>query len=65
MKAWTYNQLAMINRRSGNEEASTKYRGNGQQTGSVRSYASGKPGTTLYCPPNVIVHEQGYYLSPF
>ena len=29
------------------------------------SHASGKPSKVLYSPPDVIVHEQGYYLSPF
>lgn len=65
MKAWTYNQLAMINRRSGNEEASAKYKEMANKLDPFCSYASGKPGTTLYCPPDVIIHEQGYYLSPF
>lgn len=65
MKAWTYNQLAMINRHSGNEEASAKYKEMANKLDPFCSYASGKPGKALYCPPGVIVHEQGYYLSPF
>lgn len=65
MKAWTYNQLAMINRRSGNEKASAKYKEMANKLDPFCSDASGKPDKALYCPPDVIVHEQGYYLSPF
>ncbi len=43
IKAWTYNQLAMINRRSGNEEASAKYKEMANKLDPFCSYASGKP----------------------
>lgn len=65
MKAWTYNQLAMINRHTGNVEASDQFKERANELDPFCSFASGKPGSDLYCPPDIIIHEQGYYLSPF
>lgn len=65
MKAWTYGQLSMINRRNGNEEAAKKYKEMAQELDPFYSRASGKPGKALFCPPEVVVHDQGYYFSPF
>ncbi len=65
MQAWTYSKLAMIDRRTGNEEASEKLMGKAEDLDPFYSKAFGKPGKALYSPPDVIVHEQGYFLSPF
>jgi len=65
MRAWTYNQLAMINQHMGNKEASEKFIQIAKDLDPYRSLAFGKPGIAIYCPPDIIVHDQGYYLSPF
>lgn len=65
MRAWTFNQLAMINKHLGDEEAFEKLKQIAEDLDPYRSFAFGKPGMVTYCPPDVIVHEQGYYLSPF
>jgi tetratricopeptide (TPR) repeat protein len=65
MKAWTYSTLAMINRRLGNNEIAEKYKGMANEQDPFHSFASAKPGKALYSPPGVVVHDQGYYLSPF
>jgi len=65
MKAWTYFQLAMVNRQLANKEVFEKFMGMAKELDPFFSQASGKPSTMLYSPPDVIVHEQGYYLSPF
>ena len=65
MKAWAYGQLAMIDRRSGNVDAADKYVGMAIELDPFYSHAFGKPGKAIYCPPDVVVHDQGYYLSPF
>jgi len=65
MRAWTYSALAMINHRAGNEELAEKYMGMAKELDPFYSRASAKPGKAIYSPPSVVVHEQGYYLSPF
>ncbi len=65
MKAWTYFQLAMVNRQLGNKETFEKFMGMAKELDPFFSHASGKPSKVLYSPPDVIVHDQGYYLSPF
>ncbi len=65
MKAWTYFQMTMINHQLGNEEAAKKYGALAKDLDPFHSFASGKPGKAIYCPPDEVVHEQGYYLSPF
>jgi tetratricopeptide (TPR) repeat protein len=65
MKAWTYSKLAMISRRTGNEEVAEKYMGKADDLDPFYSPAFGKPSGALYSPPDVVVHEQGYFLSPF
>jgi len=65
MKAWTYGTLSMINRRLGNKELAEKYKGMAKELDPFHSFASAKPGKAIYSPPGVVVHDQGYYLSPF
>ena len=65
MKAWAYGTLAMINHRAGNEELAKKYKGMAKELDPFYSRASAKPDKAKYSPPDVIVHEQGYFLSPF
>ncbi len=65
MKAWTYGTLSMINRRLENKEKAEKFMTKANDLDPFRSFASAKPGKALYCPPDAVVHEQGYYLSPF
>ena len=65
MKAWTYSTLSMINRRLENKELAEKYNGMAKELDPFHSFASAKPGKAIYCPPDVVVHDQGYYLSPF
>lgn len=65
MKAWTYNQLAMINKHMGDEEAFEKLKQIAENLDPYRSFAFGKPGIAIYCPPDIVVHDQGYFLSPF
>jgi len=55
----------MINRRTGNAEAAEKLKGMAKELDPFYSGDSAKPGRALYFPPDVVVHEQGYYLSPF
>jgi len=65
MRAWTYSTLAMINHRAGNKELAEKYMGMAKELDPFYSRASAKPGKAIYSPPDVVVHDQGYYLSPF
>jgi len=65
MKAWAYGTLAMINHRAGNKELAEKYKGMAKELDPFYSRASAKPGKAIYSPPDVVVHDQGYYLSPF
>ena len=65
MKAWVYGTLSMINRRAGNNELAEKYKGMAKELDPFYSRASAKPGKAIYSPPDVVVHEQSYYLSPF
>ena len=65
MKAWAYGTLAMINHRAGNKEVAEKYKGMAKELDPFYSRASAKPDRTIYSPPDVVVHDQGYYLSPF
>ncbi len=65
MKAWTYNILAMINHRLGNKENADKYKGMAKELDPFHSFASGKPNWIIYSPPDVVIHNQSYYLSPF
>ncbi len=65
MKAWAYNQLAMINRHTGNVEASDQFKKMAKELDPFCSLASGKPGRAKYSPPDAVVHDQGYFLSPF
>ena len=64
-KAWVYGTLSMIIRRAGNEELAEKYKGMAKELDPFYSRASAKPGKAIYSPPDVVVHDQGYYLSPF
>jgi len=65
MKAWVYGHMAMIQRHSGDEEEAEKFMGMAEDLDPFYSQAFGKPGKSIYSPPDVVVHEQGYYLSPF
>jgi len=65
MKAWVYATLSMINRRMGNEDVAKKYLEMAKEWDPFFSPAFGKPSEALYIHPDVIVHEQEYYLSPF
>ncbi len=65
MKAWTYSNLSRINRHMGNKEDAEKFMSMAKKLDPFYSPASGKPGKALYSPPDVVVHEQRYYLSPF
>ncbi|MBE0636885.1 MAG: tetratricopeptide repeat protein [Bacteroidales bacterium] len=65
MKAWAYSILSMINRRTGNVEVADKFLIMAKELDPFFSPISGKPGIKLYSPPDVVVHDQGYYLSPF
>lgn len=65
MKAWTYSFLSLISRRAGNLEEADRYMGMAKELDPFYSPAFGKPGKAIYCPPDVVVHDQGYYLTPF
>jgi tetratricopeptide (TPR) repeat protein len=65
MKAWTYGTLSMINRRLDNQQKADTFMVKANELDPFRSFASAKPGRAIYCPPDEVVHEQGYYLSPF
>ncbi len=65
MKAWVYGTLSMIYHRAGNNELAEKYKGMAKELDPFYSRASAKPGKAIYSPPDVVVHEQSYYLSPF
>jgi len=65
MKAWAYGTLSMINHRAGNKELAEKYKGMAKELDPFYSRASAKPGRAIYSPPDVVIHDQGYYLSPF
>ncbi|MGZ2370693.1 tetratricopeptide repeat protein [Ancylomarina sp. YFZ004] len=65
MKAWAYGTLSMINRRGGNNELAEKYKEMAEELDPFYSRASAKPGKAIYSPPDVVVHEQSYFLSPF
>jgi len=65
MKAWVYRKLATINKRTGNTDMGEKYINMANELDPFHTPATGKPGKAICCPPDVIVHEQGYYLSPF
>ncbi len=65
MKAWTYSKLAMIDRRTGKEEVAEKLMKKAEKLDPFHSPAFGKPGKVLYSPPDVVTHQQGYFLSPF
>ncbi len=65
MQAWAYGLLAMINRNMKNEDAAEKFNKLAKELDPFYSRASGKPAQALYSPPDVVVHEQSYYLSPF
>jgi len=65
MKAWTYGQLAMIYGRSGKAEEAEKWMELADESDPFYSKAFGKPGMLLFSPPDLIFHEQNYYLSPF
>jgi len=64
-KAWTYGMLAMISRRTGNTEESDAYLEKATQLDPYFSRSFGRPGIKLFCPPDVVIHEQGYYMTPF
>ena len=49
----------------GNIEAADKFLAKAKELDPFFSPVSGKPGKAIYCPPDVVVHEQGYFLSPF
>jgi len=65
MKAWVYRKLATINKRTGNTELGEKYINMANELDPFHTPATGKPGKAIYSPPDVVVHDQGYYLSPF
>jgi len=65
MKAWVYRKLATINKRTGNTELGEKYINMAFELDPFHTPKTGKPGKAIYSPPDVVVHEQGYYLSPF
>ncbi len=65
MKAWTFSFLSLISRRTGNAEDADRYMGMAKELDPFFSPAFGKPGKAIYCPPDVVVHDQGYYLTPF
>ncbi|MCD4682457.1 MAG: hypothetical protein K8R86_04155 [Bacteroidales bacterium] len=65
MKAWVYRKLATINKRTGNTELGEKYINMANELDPFHTPKTGTPGKAIYSPPDVIVHEQGYYLSPF
>lgn len=65
MKAWTYSKLAMVEKYTGNTEKSEQYVMQANQLDPFHSPAFGKPGMLIFAHPNEIVHDQGYYLSPF
>jgi electron transfer flavoprotein alpha subunit len=40
-------------------------RGLADELDPFHSFATAKPGMAIYSPPGIVVHDQGYYLSPF
>ena len=65
MKAWVYGHLAMIAHRSGNQEKAEELVAMAKELDPYYSQAFGAPGMKLYCPPDQVIHDQGYYMSPF
>ncbi|PIQ24813.1 MAG: hypothetical protein COW63_19525 [Bacteroidetes bacterium CG18_big_fil_WC_8_21_14_2_50_41_14] len=65
MRAWAYGLLSMINSYTGNVEVADKFLVKANELDPFFSKASGKPDMDNYCAPGVVLHEQGYYLSPF
>lgn len=65
MRAWAYSILSMINSNTQNVEAADKFLTMAKDLDPFFSPISGKPSIVLYCQPDVVVHNQGYYLSPF
>jgi tetratricopeptide (TPR) repeat protein len=65
MKAWTYINLARVSSRTGNKEVAKKQIKQAETLDPFHSNASGKPGKALCSPPDVVVHQQRYFLSPF
>lgn len=65
MRAWAYGILSMINQHMGNAVAADEFLAKANALDPFFSRVSGKPERTLYCPPGIVVHDQGYYLSPF
>lgn len=65
MKAWAYATLSMINSRMGNGEAAEAYLAKAKELDPFFSPISGTPSMQMFCPPDVALHEQGYYLSLF
>jgi tetratricopeptide (TPR) repeat protein len=65
MKAWVYATLSMISRHSGNMEEAEQYMERAKEMDPFFSPSYGKPSMVLFSPPDEVVHEQGYYLSPF
>ncbi len=65
MKAWTYSKLAMIAHRTGDAEKAEGLMETAKQLDPYHSQAFGTPGMDQYCPPDQVIHEQRYYMSPF
>ena len=65
MKAWAYSKLAMIAHRTGDPEKAEGLMEKAKQLDPYHSQAFGTPGMDQYCPPDQVIHEQRYYMSPF
>ena len=63
--AWTYGMEALISQRSGDPAASEELQQQARNLDPYFSRAFGNPHRNLYCPPDQVIHEQGYYLTPF
>jgi tetratricopeptide (TPR) repeat protein len=65
MKAWTYGMLAMMSRRSGDAETAEEYVSKAEGLDPYFQRSFGRPDMELYCPPDAVIHEVNYYLTPF
>jgi tetratricopeptide (TPR) repeat protein len=65
LRAWTYGMLAMINRQMERDDVAEKYTLQAKELDPFFSPTFGNPGMANFYPPDEVVHEQVYYLTPF
>ena len=65
LKAWAYGNLSMVAEHSRNISKSEEFLAQAKESDPFFSMAFGKPSKALFSQPDVVLHEQDYYLSPF